>query len=105
MIKQARGFNKVTNLRNGSPKSVGVFGSMAFLDVGRQTVNSGTIIKHLMEVPVNVVLYFFCDFNDVSKKSSDKMIRTLAFQLYAKCAGARKVMDDWFQFREAAANI
>ncbi|VUC23003.1 unnamed protein product [Clonostachys rosea] len=50
-----------------------------------KTILSSTIITNLDLTQPNVnLLYFFFNFNDVEKRSLDKAIRSLIFQLYSK---------------------
>ncbi|RLL95993.1 hypothetical protein CFD26_106093 [Aspergillus turcosus] len=60
-----------------------------------KTVLSATIIKHLnQQLDVGqVVLYFFFDFSNSDKRSLDKLVRSLAAQMYPRCETSRKDLD------------
>ena len=47
-----------------------------------KTVLSTTLLDHLTEYEDRVLLSFFFDFSDTSKRTVDGMLRSLAFQLY-----------------------
>jgi hypothetical protein len=49
-----------------------------------KTILSSTIIEHLSNVatPDQTLLYFYFDFNDKNKQTLEKMLRSLAIQLY-----------------------
>jgi hypothetical protein len=56
-----------------------------------KSVLSSTIIEHLSNVatPDQVLLYFYFDFNDTNKQTLEKMLRSLANQLYQGQPDAR----------------
>ncbi|KAI1264390.1 hypothetical protein F5Y18DRAFT_417729 [Xylariaceae sp. FL1019] len=58
-----------------------------------KTVLSSTIIEHLMKEGASNILYFYFDFNDKNKQEFDKMLRSLANQIYNSCRDARKQLD------------
>ncbi|KAL6919050.1 hypothetical protein FSST1_003076 [Fusarium sambucinum] len=62
-----------------------------------KTVLSTTILDHLAETYRGLLLRFYFDFSDGGKKTTDSMLRSLAFQLYECGAGCRKHLDDLFK--------
>ncbi|KAF7134067.1 hypothetical protein CNMCM5793_005696 [Aspergillus hiratsukae] len=70
-----------------------------------KTVLSATIIKHLNQQleASHVVLYFFFDFSNRDKQSLDKLVRSLAAQLYARCDTSRKDLNETFSLCEGGS--
>jgi hypothetical protein len=70
-----------------------------------KTMLSATIIKHLnKELNVShIVLYFFFDFSNTAKQSLNKLVRSLAAQLYSRCETSRKDLDKLFLFCDGGA--
>jgi hypothetical protein len=64
-----------------------------------KTFLSCSIIQELSDTPENCgkILYFFFKFSDMSKQSSENMLRSLAFQLYQCCPDAAKHLDSLYQ--------
>jgi SpoVK/Ycf46/Vps4 family AAA+-type ATPase len=60
-----------------------------------KTILSATIIEHLERtiLPSQSLLYFYFDFNDISKQSFDGMIRSLISQLYNRSDITRTLID------------
>lgn len=60
-----------------------------------KTVLSAAIIEHLKQLrdSSHIVLYFFFDFTDIDKQSTDKLVRSLISQLCSKCEDFRKELD------------
>jgi Cdc6-like AAA superfamily ATPase len=62
-----------------------------------KTVLSSTVIEDLetnFSTSSSIVLYFYFDFNDSNKQSFEKMVRSLAFQLYQLHENVRKYIDE-----------
>jgi Cdc6-like AAA superfamily ATPase len=58
-----------------------------------KTILSSTIIEDLRTtaiLPASIVLYFYFDFNDASKQSFEKMVRSLISQLYRQHEQSRQ---------------
>ncbi|KID83294.1 Pfs, NACHT and Ankyrin domain protein [Metarhizium guizhouense ARSEF 977] len=58
-----------------------------------KTVLSTTVLDHLKKGNDRLILYFFFDFCDTTKQTSDGMLRSLAFQLYQGEAGSASLLD------------
>ncbi|KKA19770.1 Uncharacterized protein T310_6236 [Rasamsonia emersonii CBS 393.64] len=62
----------------------------------RKTILSSAIIQDLEETTYQPVLYFYFNFNDISKQSLDSMIRSLISQLYNKQEDIREQLNSLF---------
>lgn len=62
-----------------------------------KTILSSTIIANLKEdMTSQTLLYFYFNFTDVEKRSTDKAVRSLIEQLYRKSIEAREVVDSLY---------
>jgi Cdc6-like AAA superfamily ATPase len=61
-----------------------------------KTIICATVVDHFSEGLSHSVLYFFCNSNDASKQSVEKIVRSLIFQLYAKSADCQRELDRLF---------
>lgn len=62
-----------------------------------KTVLSATVLDHLAKGNDRLILSFFFDFSDTTKKTLDGMLRSLAFQLYQGGAGSASLLDGSFR--------
>ncbi|KAL2818954.1 Pfs, NACHT and ankyrin domain protein [Aspergillus granulosus] len=62
-----------------------------------KTVLSTTVLDYLAKENYSLVLSFFFDFSDTAKQTLDKMLRSLAFQLYQDGDGSANYLDALFQ--------
>ncbi|KAG2002677.1 hypothetical protein GB937_009642 [Aspergillus fischeri] len=67
-----------------------------------KTVLSATIIKHLYQQLnfSHAVLYFFFDFTNTDKQSLNKLVRSLAMQIYSRCESSRTDLGKLFSLCE-----
>jgi Cdc6-like AAA superfamily ATPase len=62
-----------------------------------KTILSSTIIEDLEKtLQCQSLLYFYFDFSDTDKQTLESMVRSLMSQLYSKCGGVSKELDDLF---------
>ena len=80
--------------KSGSPQHLWLHG----LAGCGKTVLTSTILDHLHSAPTDscVCLDFFFDFRDKDKQHLDNLLRSLASQLYARCAESRQELDSLF---------